>query len=93
MPGRDSGRAFPLTPLDAIVQNAATVAAFANCDIRAALDMPCDLYALCLRNALIAELEQTAGGQEYLKDAVRLAQTEPDFDKIRAQPGYTAERV
>lgn len=55
--------------------------------------MPCDLYALCLRNALIAELEQTAGGQEYLKDAVRLAQTEPDFDKIRAQPGYTAERV
>lgn len=93
MPGKESGRAFPLTLLDALVQNAAAVAAFANCDLCTALDMPCDLFALCLRNALIADYERVEAGRDYLKDAARLMQTEPEFDKIRALPGYTAEAV
>ena len=82
-----------MTPLDALMQNAAAVAAFANCDIRSALDMPCDLFALCLRNALVADYERVEAGREYLQDAARLMQTEPELEKIRALPGYTAEPV
>lgn len=54
-------------------------------------EMPHDLFLLCLRNALISSCEQTAEGQEWLKTAHRLEQTEPDYAKIRAQPGYRPE--
>lgn len=56
-------------------------------------EMPHDLFLLCLRNAIISEYEQSKEGRQYLKDAVRLKQTEPDFAKIRAQKGYTAEKI
>lgn len=56
-------------------------------------EMPHDLYLLCLRNAFIDGMESSDKGREYLKDAVRLTQTEPDFAKIRAQSGYSAEVV
>lgn len=56
-------------------------------------EMPHDLFLLCLRNAMISEYEQSKEGREYLHDAVRLQQTEPDFAKIRAQKGYKAETV
>lgn len=94
MPGKRGGRAYPLTIMDAVIQNAATVAKFANMTIVEVLhDMPRDLYLLCLRNAAIDRYEQSEAGQQYLKDAHRLEQTEPDLDKIRASPGYTPEAV
>lgn len=92
MPGKPSGRAFPLNTMDALIQNAATVAKYTNMTILAVLhEMPRDLYLLCLRNAAISRYEQTEEGRQYLKDAHRLEQTEPDLDKIRATPGYKAE--
>ena len=42
-------------------------------------DMPHDLFLLCLRNAIVAEYEQSKEGRVYLHDEVRLQQTEPDF--------------
>lgn len=56
-------------------------------------EMPHDLFRLCLRNAMVAEYEQTEEGRKYLQDAVRLRQTEPDYVKIRAQKGYAAEVI
>lgn len=94
MPGKPSGRAFPLNTMDALIQNAATVAKYTNMTILAVLhEMPRDLYLLCLRNAAIAQYEQTEEGRQYLADAHRLAQTEPEYNKIRARPGYQAEIV
>lgn len=80
--------------MDAVLQNASTVAAFANMTILDVLhDMPHDFYLLCLRNAAISRYEQTEAGVQYLKDAHRLEQTDPDFAKIRARPGYKPEAV
>ena len=56
-------------------------------------EMPHDLYRLCLRNAVIAGMEESKEGRQYLLDAIRLSQTDPDFAKIRSSAGYAAEIV
>ena len=56
-------------------------------------DMPHDLYRLCLRNAVIAGMEESKEGRQYLQDSIRLRQTEPDLAKIRSKAGYAAEIV
>ncbi len=53
-----------------------------------ALALPCDMFALIKKAAVIDELNQSDEGKEYLADCARLSMTEPDLDSIRNLPGY-----
>ena len=44
-------------------------------------------YLLVRRDALINRMNQTEKGVEYLNNAYRLEQTEPDRDKLRKKFG------
>lgn len=58
--------------------------------ILAAMELPVDLFALCLKNWTVNRLMQSEEGAEYLKDCERLRQTKMDFEglaRLRAQLG------
>lgn len=58
--------------------------------ITQALELPVDLFALCVKNWTIGELMQSEEGREYLDDCRRFRQTKMDFeglDRLRAQLG------
>lgn len=55
-----------------------------------ALELPVDLFALCVKNWTINELMQSEEGRKYLDDCKRLRQTKMDFDalnQLRARLG------
>lgn len=58
------------------------VISYTGLNIKEALELPCDLFQLALKNAIIEELSQTEEGRNYLKDCKRLQITEPDMVSI-----------
>ncbi len=48
-----------------------------------ALELPVDLFRLCLRQAVVARLQETPEGQQLLETYERLQITECDTDKLR----------
>ena len=51
--------------------------------IEQALDLPVDMFRLCLRQAVVAELNKTPEGQEYLAKCERMQRTDCDIEKLR----------
>lgn len=46
-------------------------------------DLYYDDFLLYVKEAFIYKLEQSEGGREYLRNAYRITQTQPERDKIR----------
>ena len=67
------------------------VAHYANMTLPAVGDLLLDDYLLLLRDAFIARKLQTPDGREYLDNAWRLEQTEPDVDALRSTFGGREE--
>ena len=68
-----------------------TVCDFAKVSIDAALDMACDMFSACVKQAYINRMNESEGGRKYLADCERLTKTEPDYDALRSLPGYRQE--
>lgn len=49
------------------------------------LDLPCDMFKLCLKHATIEKLSQTEEGRKYLADCERMKVTTPDFKAIKTK--------
>ena len=58
------------------------VADYGNFSIHDALDLPCDMFLLMLKNATIDDLMQTEEGREYLAKCERLNNTSIDIDGL-----------
>lgn len=58
------------------------VADYGNFSIHDALNLPCDMFLLMLKNATIDELMQTEEGREYLAKCERLNNTSIDLDSL-----------
>lgn len=63
------------------------VAEYTNLSLYDIEDMDYYDYLLIRRDAFITKLRQTEKGQEYLDNAYRLMQTEPEKDKLRSMFG------
>lgn len=63
------------------------MAQYANMTLPDVCDLLLDDYLLLLRDAFIARKLQSADGREYLDNAWRLEQTEPDVDGLRSTFG------
>lgn len=66
------------------------MAQYANMTLPDVCDLLLDDYLL-LRDAFIARKLQSADGREYLDNAWRLEQTEPDVDGLRSTFGRREE--
>ena len=58
------------------------VANYGNFSIHDALDLPCDMFLLMLKNATIDDLMQTEEGRDYLAKCERLNNTSIDLDGL-----------
>ncbi|UVX70648.1 MAG: hypothetical protein [Bacteriophage sp.] len=58
------------------------VANYGNFSIHDALDLPCDMFLLMLKNATIDDLMQTEEGRDYLAKCERLNNTSIDIDGL-----------
>lgn len=67
------------------------MAQYANMALPDVCDLLLDDYLLLLRDAFIARKLQSADGREYLDNAWRLEQTEPDVDSLRSTFGQQGE--
>lgn len=67
------------------------MAQYANMALPDVCDLLLDDYMLLLRDAFIARKLQSADGREYLDNAWRLEQTEPDVDGLRCTFGRQEE--
>lgn len=67
------------------------MAQYANMSLPDVCDLLLDDYMLLLRDAFIARKLQSADGREYLDNAWRLEQTEPDMDGLRRTFGRQEE--
>lgn len=67
------------------------VAHYANMPLPEVDDLLLDDYMLLLRDAFIARKMQTESGREYLDNAWRLEQTEPDVGALRSTFGRRSE--
>lgn len=67
------------------------MAQYANMSLPDVCDLLLDDYLLLLRDAFIARKLQSADGREYLDNAWRLEQTEPDVDGLRRTFGRQEE--
>ena len=67
------------------------MAQYANMTLPDVCDLLLDDYMLLLRDAFIARKLQSADGREYLDNAWRLEQTEPDVDALRSTFGRQEE--
>lgn len=67
------------------------MAQYANMTLPDVCDLLLDDYMLLLRDAFIARKLQSADGREYLDNAWRLEQTEPDIDALRSNFGGREE--
>ena len=60
---------------------------YSRLNIHEALDLPCDMYLLIVKNATIDKLSQTEEGRKYLADCERLQKTSPDLEAIAKRFG------
>lgn len=67
------------------------MAQYANMTLPDVCDLLLDDYMLLLRDAFIARKLRTPDGCEYLDNAWRLEQTEPDVDALRSNFGGREE--
>ena len=58
---------------------------YSGLNIHQALELPCDMYRLIVKNATIDKLQQTEEGRKYLADCERMKKTTPDFKAIRSK--------
>ena len=63
------------------------VAEYARLNFWEALNLPCDLFMLCRKNAIMSKLEQTEEGRQYLADCERYKQTRMDLAGLRTLLG------
>ena len=49
------------------------------------LDLPCDVFKLMLKHAIVDKLKETEEGREYLEKCERLAVTTPDIEGLKAR--------
>lgn len=57
------------------------------------MSLPCDVFLLMKKHAVIDRLNQTEEGRRYLKDCRRLSQTKPDYEALKSLPGYLRKEV
>ena len=55
---------------------------YSGLDYNSVLNLPCDTFLLMNKNSVMAELESTEEGRQYLADCKRLQQEEPDEEAI-----------
>ena len=60
---------------EALMPSIRRVIAYSGLDYHRVLELPCDLFLLMSKNALVDELNRTEGGREYLEKCRRLSVT------------------
>ena len=60
---------------------------YTGLNMKEALELPCDLYMLCRKNAIVSKLMQTEEGREYLESCRTAKQTEPDWEALHRLQG------
>lgn len=59
------------------------VIAYSGLNYWQALELPCDVFRLMLKNSIIDDLNKTEEGREYLAKCKRLSQTDIEIDKLK----------
>lgn len=65
-----------------VMPNIRKVIVYSGLSFHEVMQLPCDLFQLMLKNAILDELNTTEKGREYLKTCARLAMTEIDYDGV-----------
>lgn len=65
----------------------ALVCNYLNCSFVEANQLPCDLFMLSYRNAIIEKMMQSEEGMEKLKKYNRLNQTTPNMERLKERFG------
>lgn len=82
MPGKGKGNGGDIDDFE-IMPTLKMVMDYSGLNIHQALELPCDMYRLVVKNATIEKLQQTEEGRKYLADCERMKKTTPDFKAIR----------
>lgn len=56
---------------------------YSGLNFHEALALPCDLYMLMFKHAIIEKLNQTEEGREYLAKCERLKETTPNIQALK----------
>lgn len=60
------------------------VVEYTGLSMKEALELPCDMFMLCVKNHTVDKLMETDAGREYLEDCERLKQTRMDKKGLSA---------
>lgn len=60
------------------------VVAYSGLDYHKALELPCDVFMLMVKNSYVSELQSTENGRAYLEQCARMKLTEPDIGALHA---------
>lgn len=61
-----------------------TVSEYSGLDFHETLDLPVDMFLLMYKQAVIANLNRTPEGKEYLAKCKRMSNTAVDMDAVNA---------
>ena len=60
---------------------------YTGLNLHEALALPCDMFMLCRKNAVIETLKQSEKGREYLQECEDAKHTKPDFAALHRLQG------
>lgn len=60
---------------------------YTGLNLHEALNLPCDLFMLCRKNAVMERLRSTEEGREYLQACEDAKHTKPDFEALHRLQG------
>ncbi len=64
------------------MSNIRRVMQYSNLNYYQALELPCDIFQLMVKNHYIEQLQQSEEGRKYLKECELYNETEPDIDGL-----------
>lgn len=65
------------------MQTIRLVMGYTGMNYKDVLNLPCDLFMLCRKNAIVEQLMKTEQGREYLQDCENAKHTKPDFEGLK----------
>lgn len=60
---------------------------YTGLNLHQVLDLPCDMFMLCLKNGRVEHLMQSEEGREYLNSCKAAKQTTPDWEGLHRLQG------
>lgn len=65
-----------------VIDQIKTVSDYCNCSIQETLNLSFDVFALCLKKAIIKQLNSSEKGRKYLNDCDNINKTEMDEEAV-----------